>query len=817
MTTVITGTVGSGNNVDSDGLKKVGNGTLSSKTTTSFIDATTNGMTFTFSGTGFTYSGNTPTGGTITSFTFKHSGETTLTTWSKFSLSAATVWTALKNGDVTQFDSLFFGGNDTFTANTTDKTDGDQDNILYGFSGNDTFNMQADNNFDQVYGGDGNDTINYGGNLTATNTIDGGSGTDTLVLNGDYLAGFTLSATITNIEKIQLTAGHNYTLTTDDANVAAGMTLTVDASALGSGNRLYFDGRAETNGKFVITGGAGDDTFKGGAGNDTFNGGAGNNYCEAGTGTIVYNGGADGDVVRFQAGHLVAADKLDGGGSANTVTLVGDYTGSHALVMNATTIVNFNLLQLLPGYSYDITTNNATVAAGQTFYVDAGGLGVGTTLTFNGSAETDGGFYIYGGGDSDSIVGGAGGDVIYGYGGKDTITGGGGADVIYGGDGDDVINGGGSDYLAGGSGNDAFNLGATLLMNTIIDGGDGTDMVNLDGDYSAGVVFWNTTMVNVERLYVMAGHNYNLTTNDANVGAGQNLKVSASALGSGNKLKFNGAGETDGTFSFTGGAGNDSLAGGAGADSFDLTLGGNDTANGGSGNDTFKLGATLDSADRINGGTGTDTVKLDGDYSAGLTFSPTTFVSVETLTLAAGHSYTLTTDDGTVGLGKTLRIDASALGSGEILNFNGAAETDGNFRIIGGLGGDQLRGGALSDTFVYTSAMQSTGVEYDTISGFNFSSDILDIPGAAGTITAIDTALKAGTLSTATFNADLATAMNGHLGAHHAILFRPDAGTLAGKTFLVIDLNGVSGYQTSQDLVIRMSAATGVLAPGGFH
>jgi len=33
----------------------------------------------------------------------------------------------------------------------------------------------------------------------------------------------------------------------------------------------------------------------------------------------------------------------------------------------------------------------------------------------------------------------------------------------------------------------------------------------------------------------------------------------------------------------------------------------------------------------------------------------------------------------------------------------------------------------------------------------------------------------------------------------------------------VVDLNGVAGYQTGADLVIRMVGATGTLAAGGFH
>ena len=41
-------------------------------------------------------------------------------------------------------------------------------------------------------------------------------------------------------------------------------------------------------------------------------------------------------------------------------------------------------------YSYDVTLQDAAVAAGQQFKVDASGLGAGENFGLNGSAETDG-------------------------------------------------------------------------------------------------------------------------------------------------------------------------------------------------------------------------------------------------------------------------------------------------------------------------------------------------------------------------------------------------------------------------------------------
>jgi hypothetical protein len=39
---------------------------------------------------------------------------------------------------------------------------------------------------------------------------------------------------------------------------------------------------------------------------------------------------------------------------------------------------------------------------------------------------------------------------------------------------------------------------------------------------------------------------------------------------------------------------------------------------------------------------------------------------------------------------------------------------------------------------------------------------------------------------------------------HHAALFKADAGSHSGQTFLVVDANGIAGYQAGEDFVIRL-------------
>src|SRR6185436_4196129 len=70
------------------------------------------------------------------------------------------------------------------------------------------------------------------------------------------------------------------------------------------------------------------------------------------------------------------------------------------------------------------------VAAGQLMTVDAATLRSDETLTFNGSAEVDGRYRVFGGAGVDSITGGQGNDIISGGLGADILTGGGGNDTF---------------------------------------------------------------------------------------------------------------------------------------------------------------------------------------------------------------------------------------------------------------------------------------------------------------------------------------------------------------------------------------------------
>jgi hypothetical protein len=210
---------------------------------------------------------------------------------------------------------------------------------------------------------------------------------------------------------------------------------------------------------------------------------------------------------------------------------------------------------------------------------------------------------------------------------------------------------------------------------------------------------------------------------------------------------------------------------------------------------------------------------LSGDFSAGFTLAAMS-LDIDRITLAGGGDYNLAVANDFVAAGGTLVVDASAARTGDHVIFDGSAETDGSFSFVGsqagdsfiggsggdritGLGGgDTLAGGGGADVFVYTGAGESTGANYDTLADFNPGVDRIDL---SGNVTGFDATVQGGSLSAGSFSHDLAAALGG-LGASHAALFTPNAGDLAGTVFLVVDANGVAGYQDGQDYVFALAS-----------
>ncbi|HEX5185198.1 MAG TPA: calcium-binding protein [Allosphingosinicella sp.] len=299
------------------------------------------------------------------------------------------------------------------------------DNVITTGTGGGFVHFEDGGN-DTGVGGVGADVFYYGAALTAADANNGGGGSDIVALQGNY-ASLTLGThSLDNVETLSLlthsdarfggnSAGlYSYDISTVDANVAAGKTLTVNASTLAAGENLTFNGSAETDGSFFIYGGAGTDHL---------------------------TGGSQADVFFFAEGRYNAGDTVVGGAGNDVLVLRGDYAGADAVHFASDAFSGIETVTLMSAhdtrffsggarYSYDVTTNDNNVQAGQTMTFNGGGLQSDETLHFNGAAETNGNFSIFGGAGADTIIGGAGTDLIYGGLGADSLTGGGGNDTF---------------------------------------------------------------------------------------------------------------------------------------------------------------------------------------------------------------------------------------------------------------------------------------------------------------------------------------------------------------------------------------------------
>jgi serralysin len=335
-------------------------------------------------------------------------------------------------------------------------------------------------------------------------------------------------------------------------------------------NGVTIENATSGSGNDNLVGNAVDNVLKSGAGNDVIRIHlGGNDTVDAGDGIdSIYAGGA------FDAG-----DTVDGGTNRDSLILQGNYangvTFGTGTVSNITGIESISLLAgnntvfgdtAGNSYSYNLTMLDSNVAQGALMKVNAFFLRAGENFTFNGAAETDAGYQILGGLGVDTLTGGSQGDVfVFGHDGRfgsgDTVVGGGGYDVVYL-RGDYTI-----DFNAAGFANSLSgveSVGLLTSQNTEYAGGG-------DGEFD-----------------------YAITANDAMLAAGSTMTFNGSRLGTSESFMFDGSRETDGNFKIWGGAGADTLTGGAGND---LVYGGGgaDQLTGGAGSDTFRFQQASDS------------------------------------------------------------------------------------------------------------------------------------------------------------------------------------------------------------------------------
>jgi len=192
-----------------------------------------------------------------------------------------------------------------------------------------------------------------------------------------------------------------------------------------------------------LSGTVDDDAISGTEGNDVFDLSQGGEDSASGRG---------GDDYFYLGGAFSTGDMISGDTGFDVVALLGNYN----LTLTPTSLAGIERLTLFSGtalggtqhVSYQIVTNDANVARGETLDVLAAGLLSDETLTFNGLAERDGKFQVFGGAGNDSIAGGQLGDALVGNNGNDSLYGLGGDDYLLGGAGADNLRGGfGSDFF----------------------------------------------------------------------------------------------------------------------------------------------------------------------------------------------------------------------------------------------------------------------------------------------------------------------------------------------------------------------------------
>jgi Ca2+-binding RTX toxin-like protein len=482
------------------------------------------------------------------------------------------------------------GGND-------DLRGGGGNDVLLGGDGDDL--LIGDQGSDQLYGGDGNDLIHGG---SEGSYLEGGAGNDGLygaggadILIGgdgdDWLIGGggddVMTGGVGNDFYVVDSAG-------DSINENAGEGIDEIQTGLATYSLL---GTAVEN--LTATTNVNHD-FRGSAADNVLSGRTGNDFFRLQDGGDDWAVGGNGNDVFLFGGALTGADRIIGGVGTDQIAIQGDYAGANALTLGVG-VFSFESIAILPGsdtrfgdpgtnfYDYNLTTLDSNVAAGVQVIVDANRLRLGEDFTFDGSAESDGGFFVWGGG------------------GTDTLTGGSMTDIFY------------------------FGENGQFGASDVVNGGAGIDQLGLRGNYT--IVFGAGQLTGIESIGLVSAqdtrfgalgstYNYNLTLNDANLASGVLMTVDGAALRGGETLTFNGSAETDGLFRIFGGQGNDVITTGAGNDILQGGRGADDMT-GGAGADSFRYLATADSpmgpSDRIFGFEGgidkIDLSRIDADVN----------------------------------------------------------------------------------------------------------------------------------------------------------------------------------------------------------
>ena len=641
--------------------------------------------------------------------------------------------------------------------------------VMIGGAGNDTYTVK--NSLDVVTeaAGGGTDTVRSSVNYTLAAEIEtlAGTGTIGLALTGNAIAntitGTTGNDTLNGGGGNDVLSGGagadsmsggtgNDTYIVDNAldqviEAVGGGTDSVNTSVsytLAAGSEIETLSTTSATG-LALTGNEFANTLIGAAGNDTLTGGAGDDKfrARAADGNDTYDGGIGNDTYDLSLTTAGATVNLGLGTATSAVT------GTDTLIS----------IENVTGSSGD-DTFMASVGDGNNVY--NGGAG---NDTYDLSATTANAVVNLLQGKASSLDIGSDTlsvstiEIVIGGTGNDTLTGDTHANVLVGGAGNDALSGGlGADTMTGGAGNDTYTVDnvADVVNENPNEGNDtvvtsvsytlGAELENLTGSSAIGLALDGNDLDN--RITSGAGNDTmsgGLGNDTYFVNSAGDVVSEAAAAGTDTVWSSVNytliAGSEVETLRVNGGIGR-SLTGN---DLSHNLLGGagNDTLNGGVGDDTLNGSA---GADVMSGGGGNDTYFVDniGDavHEAAGGGTDTVLANVNYTLTAGSEIEFLRSNAGATGLSLTGNNLANAvIGAAGNNSLSGGGGDDaltgggGNDTLVGGAGNDTLTGNAGNDVFSFVA-----GFGKDTITDFAAgtvvgSQDLIDISGLGITAT----------------------------------------------------------------------------------
>jgi Ca2+-binding RTX toxin-like protein len=615
--------------------------------------------------------------------------------------------------------------------------------MLLGGDGNDT--LTGGDGDDQVFGeGDddrmiwnpGDDTdLNEGGIGTDTVEVNGGNGAETFTTtaNGtrvrfDRVTPAPFAIDIGTSEKLVLNANGGDDNFSATGNLAALIQITVDGGAgndtilgsngadilFGGDNDDFIDGQ---QGNDVVFLGADNDTFQWdpGDGSDVIEGQAGNDrMIFNGSGTAeIFDMAANGSRVRFtrNIGNIVM--DLDDVETIDVNALGGtDLVTVNALAGTDLTTVNANLAGTIGGSTSDAAVDNVIIngsAADDIFSATfasnvlsvRSGItsvnisnfdltdsiqieGLGGDDIVDASAVATGGpqLALDGGTGNDILLGSAANDTMHGDENDDVLLGNGGVDVLDGGLGDNIVVQDGANVVSG-----IISIFGNLQDNSFVISRDAAGAILSNGVPIPGATVANTTLI---RVFGMSGDD--VITFDETNGA---MPAAFLFGGAGNDTLTGGAASD---FIF-GGAGNDTLLGKGGVDTL-FGGAGNDMLSGGDGNDLLFGGGyddlmmwnPGDDTDLNEGGAGTDTVEVNGGNGA------------ETFTTTANGTRVrfdrVTPAPFAIDIGTSEKLVLNANGGDDSFSATGNLAALIQITVDGGAGNDTILGSNGADILI---------------------------------------------------------------------------------------------------------------------